>query len=43
VVGADEVPGADACELGALDAVPELPAPLEVLVAGPAVVCGLID
>jgi hypothetical protein len=43
VVGADEVAGADVCVLCELDAVPELPAPLEVLVDGLAVACGLID
>jgi hypothetical protein len=43
VVGADEAAGADVCGLGELDAVPELPAPLEVLVAGLAVACGLTD
>jgi len=43
VVGADEAAGADVCVLCELDAVPELPAPLEVLVEGLAVVCGLID
>jgi hypothetical protein len=43
VVGTDEAAGADVCGLGALDAVPELPATLEVLVEGLAVACGLID
>jgi hypothetical protein len=43
VVGADEVAGADVCALCELDAAPELPAPLEVLLEGLAVVCGLAD
>ena len=43
MVGTDEVAGADVCVLCELDAVPELLAPLEVLVDGLVVTCGLID
>jgi hypothetical protein len=43
VVGADEAAGTDVCVLCELDAVPELPALLEVLVEGLAVACGVID
>jgi hypothetical protein len=43
VVGADELAGADVCVLCELDAVPELPAPLEVVLEGLAAICGLID